>query len=91
MFSWYKNAKVCIAYLEDVDHRDRDLEKAFRNNVWFTRAWTLQELPSPGKVEFFDYQCHAIGGREARAGLIEAATGVPSRFCFDKNCLSNTP
>lgn len=77
MFSWYKNAEVCLAYLEDVDHFNVDFEQAFKNTVWFTRAWTLQELLSPSKLDFYDCKWHAIGNRESQAKLIQSVTGIP--------------
>nr|POE59398.1 vegetative incompatibility protein het-e-1 [Quercus suber] len=42
MFDWYRNVRVCIVYLPDVE-RPSDIV-ALRNSVWFKRGWTLQEL-----------------------------------------------
>ena len=45
MFRWYRDAKVCYAYLEDVAiNSHEDSMVAFRKSRWFTRGWTLQEL-----------------------------------------------
>lgn len=43
MFTWYKTASVCYAYLNDVLPLDPFLnETAFSHSRWFTRGWTLQ-------------------------------------------------
>jgi hypothetical protein len=48
MFKWYENAAVCYAYLSDVRENEAvsldEKDSSFRNSVWFTRGWTLQEL-----------------------------------------------
>jgi hypothetical protein len=48
MFSWYRLSSATIVYLSDVTD-----EKSFRNSVWFTRGWTLQELIAPRLVWFY--------------------------------------
>ncbi|EGN92307.1 hypothetical protein SERLA73DRAFT_147444, partial [Serpula lacrymans var. lacrymans S7.3] len=48
MFTWYQNAKVCIAYLGDVTG-PRD----WHRSEWFSRGWTLQELLAPQRLKFF--------------------------------------
>lgn len=52
MYRWYADAKVCYAYLPDVEDRDHP-ESEFANSRWFTRGWTLQELVAPSDVVFF--------------------------------------
>src|SRR6187402_1883263 len=62
MYRWYKNSRVCLAYMADV-HRDASVgekvvEEAnslrkypqFQTSRWFTRGWTLQELIAPSNV-----------------------------------------
>src|SRR5262249_8258217 len=51
MFKWYRNAKVCYAYLVDVQAAD---PASFEKSRWFTRGWTLQELIAPKRLIFFD-------------------------------------
>ena len=43
MFNWYKQAKVCYAFLLDVDWsaEAKDPIFAFEHSRWFTRGWTL--------------------------------------------------
>ncbi|KAF9889966.1 hypothetical protein FE257_006840 [Aspergillus nanangensis] len=63
MYSWYENAQVCYAYLEDVS-RDVDPNKpgsAFERSRWFTRGFTLQELIAPHDVVFFSDDWVEIG------------------------------
>jgi hypothetical protein len=49
MFQWYKHAKVCYVYLEDVDANGSNLQDA----RWFTRGSTLQELLAPDSIFFY--------------------------------------
>ncbi|KAF2216119.1 hypothetical protein CERZMDRAFT_29498, partial [Cercospora zeae-maydis SCOH1-5] len=49
MFKWYRNAVVCVAFLEDVSEFDLGIMARSR---WFTRGWTLQELVAPRTVVF---------------------------------------
>lgn len=61
MYEWYKDAEVCMVYLEDVPGLTEpgmsvDSEEwltAFENGRWFTRGWTLQELIAPKKRVYF--------------------------------------
>jgi hypothetical protein len=40
MYAWYRNAKICYAYLEDCDQSKAE---SFANARWFTRGWTLRK------------------------------------------------
>jgi len=48
MFKWYRNADICIVHLAD----SLDSQQ-MKNDVWFTRGWTLQELLAPLSIKFF--------------------------------------
>ena len=48
MFNWYRNSKICIVHLANTTYL-LDL----RQDPWFTRGWTLQELLGPKRVKFF--------------------------------------
>ena len=48
MFSWYRNAAICIVYLAQTN----DLRNLVHDR-WFTRGWTLQELLAPRHLKFY--------------------------------------
>jgi hypothetical protein len=52
MYRWYKNAKVCYAYLGDVtaaqNVQEANWASLFARSKWFKRGWTLQELIARG-------------------------------------------
>lgn len=89
MFSWYRNATRCYAYLTDVSvgqdgsdsmgkHPSANLwESAFRNSRWFTRGWTLQELLAPESVEFFSREGTCLGDKTSLRLVIQEITGIP--------------
>ena len=76
MFSWYKKAKICLAYLEDVNSGP-DNEDSFKRTVWFARSWTLQELIAPEHTDFFDGEWTHIGSKASSASLITEMIGIP--------------
>ncbi|KAL8388029.1 hypothetical protein RB595_009504 [Gaeumannomyces hyphopodioides] len=55
MFSWYRDADVCYAYLVDVPGAP------LAQSRWFTRGWTLQELIAPFETIFFSGEWQRIG------------------------------
>lgn len=84
MFRWYKNAERCYAYLSDVVWaEDESSLEAFRQSVWFTRAWTLQELLAPSNLIFFDKRWEAIGTKRDLLAPISAATGIGDCYLED--------
>ena len=61
MYRWYGNARVCYAYLHDVDSSsfptEKDDGKYHKSNgwpEWFSRGWTLQEMVAPRNLQFFN-------------------------------------
>lgn len=54
MYAWYRDAKVCYAYLDDVESNEdpTNTGSSFRQSEWFRRGWTLQELIAPTSVVF---------------------------------------
>jgi len=83
MFSWYENASICYAYLEDVfigDSPDSipNIELKIENSKWFTRGWTLQELIAPIKVHFFDKHWVEIGNKSNLLDLLSRVTTIPT-------------
>ena len=90
-YSWYEAAKVCYAFLHDVDS-DEDPStagSAFRSSVWFTRGWTLQELIAPRIVIFFASDWKSIGGKHGLASVIQKRTGIDESALIHTRPLSS--
>ncbi|EMT73612.1 Vegetative incompatibility protein HET-E-1 [Fusarium odoratissimum] len=71
MYSWYKKAAVCYAYLKDVQYRPE-----VRGSEWFHRGWTLQELIAPKSVIFFSRDWNPLGTKVTLRPLISSITGI---------------
>ncbi|KAM7218546.1 hypothetical protein V8F06_006150 [Rhypophila decipiens] len=87
MYMWYKNARLCLTYLSDVNVAENDLASAspgqssFSRSRWFSRGWTLQELISPRIVLFYNRHWEYITDRYSAAYEIRERTGVsPDHF-----------
>ncbi|KAJ6192357.1 hypothetical protein J3E72DRAFT_399374 [Bipolaris maydis] len=79
MFRWYRDAARCYVYLSDVsDQPLLKAELALKNSRWFTRGWTLQELPAPSIVEFFSREGTKLGDKLLLAKEVREVTGIPS-------------
>ncbi|PMD47006.1 HET-domain-containing protein [Hyaloscypha variabilis F] len=77
MFSWYKNAVVCFAFLSDfTSGGQRIVLDDLRKCRWFKRGWTLQELIAPKNLLFLDEEWNPIGTKEDLAQDIENITGI---------------
>ncbi|KAF9474487.1 hypothetical protein BDN70DRAFT_815594, partial [Pholiota conissans] len=48
MYKWYRDSSVCITYLAQTTHVSH-----IRDDLWFTRGWTLQELLAPPRIKFY--------------------------------------
>lgn len=77
MFRWYQQSFLCLVYLSDVDSSSKDARAAFRNSVWFTRGWTLQELIAPRTIEFYDSQWRCMGDMDALRRVVSETTSIP--------------
>ncbi|OAK97137.1 HET-domain-containing protein [Phaeosphaeriaceae sp. SRC1lsM3a] len=90
MFKWYRDAKICITYLQDVELASPVPQRAgpsifFRLNShspseWFSRGWTLQELIAPREMRFVDMNWNAMGTKHSLATEIENITGVSASY-----------
>ena len=78
MFRWYEQAKVCFAFLSDLELRDNTYD--FSTCRWFSRGWTLQELLAPPEVRFFDKFLKRVGSRRSLAYDIASAAEIDSRY-----------
>ena len=90
MYRWYRNAKVCYAYLHDVDGSSfptkQDKKKYFKSNgwpEWFSRGWTLQEMIVPSDIQFFNKNWQPIGDKKRFARPLRWITGVPEHILAD--------
>lgn len=82
MFKWYRDSTACYVYLSDVPSASEqtsqsDKQPSFKNNRWFTRGWTLQELLAPKNVVFFSMDGTRIGDRCFLAKEIARETSIP--------------
>ena len=90
MYRWYANARICYAYLHDVDGSSFPTEqecgkypKLKGRLEWFSRGWTLQEMIAPRNLQFFNKNWQPIGDKKGLAGTLKAITGVPEHILVD--------
>lgn len=88
MFRWYRGAKVCFAYLNDVQSAPKKQGvDVFRSSnsehdysIWFSRGWTLQELLAPQNLEFYDAQWQLIGTKKDLAPALQQITRIKTTY-----------
>ena len=89
MYRWYANAKICYAYLHDVDGSfpaEGDNRKYPESNgwpEWFSRGWTLQEMIAPRNLQFFNKNWQPIGDKKGLAWALQQITEVPQHILTD--------
>ncbi|KAF4628707.1 hypothetical protein G7Y89_g9445 [Cudoniella acicularis] len=87
MYRWYQKAKICYAYLEDVDvEQGGEIgsgDSDFGRSRWFTRGWTLQELLAPKEVVFYGKDWKSIGRKSEIAEVISKITSIPRHIVKD--------
>jgi hypothetical protein len=85
MYKWYARAKVCYAYLNDVESTQdpRDKRSSFKKSEWFKRGWTLQELIAPKSVLFLAKDWVQIGSKRSLADVVEAITKVDEKVLVE--------
>lgn len=96
MFKWYRDAEVCIVYLEDVAKPDRgdhitasDVARtAFATCRWSTRGWTLQELIAPANIRFFFSDWTLMGEKVEFLTELSDATGIPIYVLEERRLVS---
>ena len=85
MYRWYRDAEVCIVHLAETGSFED-----FKDEPWFRRGWTLQELLAPKRVMFYNrnWDSLSVGNvhpAESRndkedwriLGAISGVTGIP--------------
>jgi uncharacterized protein YerC len=82
MYRWYQKAKVCYAFLDDVEtpNNVEELTLSLWRARWFTRGWTLQELLAPSQVSFFSRDWQFLGTRFGLAHDISSVTRIPEPY-----------
>ncbi|KAI0543569.1 hypothetical protein F4679DRAFT_568214 [Xylaria curta] len=91
MYQWYQNAKVCFAFLADLNPESGPYESTLPQCRWFTRGWCLQELIAPQHVEFFDVNWKYVGSKAEMACLISEITQIDAQVLIDNNLVSSVP
>ena len=87
MFHWYKESVVCYVYLYDVPmgcpclsdlHGAQRIQwtKTITSSVWFTRAWTLQELLAPPFLVFCSVHWKRICSLHDIVDSVSQSTGI---------------
>ncbi|KAI0418623.1 heterokaryon incompatibility protein-domain-containing protein [Xylaria grammica] len=89
MYRWYKEAKICYTYLEDVSwpagsrldraRPNEGLPSSFLTSRWFSRGWTLQELIAPRTLVFYSKEWSSIGSRHSLQDTIVKITGISAQ------------
>lgn len=98
MYAWYANSSLCIVYLRGLETLDE-----LKENVWFTRGWTLQELLAPEFLIFYKDDWKPLDsdnvGKEKAVNdklnvkirpILEETTGIRSLFLDGFYPKSNT-
>ncbi|KAI1268275.1 heterokaryon incompatibility protein-domain-containing protein [Xylariaceae sp. FL1019] len=101
MFRWYRDAKLCITYLSDVQNIHRRSQRGlhvfgnsndgqhYHLSRWFSRGWTLQEMLAPSELEFYDMEWNFIGTKKDLAAAISEVTGISTPFLAGQLQLSD--
>ena len=81
MFWWYRRAKICYTYLEDVsiDASTIIQQTSIRKSKYWTRAWTLQELVAPENVVFYATNWDRLGSKSDFHVLLKSITGIEEK------------
>lgn len=81
MYRWYRDSEICVVYLGASSFLD-DL----KDDPWFKRGWTLQELLAPTKIKLYGRDWTPINSSraihndkadESVRRVIEEVTGIP--------------
>ena len=88
MFSWYFEAGICYAYLEDIPS-SLTAEREFTNSEWFRRGWTVQELIAPPVLLFLSQDWSIIGHKSRFAKVLESSTGIDASILLHDKKLAD--
>jgi hypothetical protein len=87
MFTWYRAAEVCYAYLADLDVASPNTsEHSISRCRWFTTG-CLQELIAPRELYFYDWNWVFVGTKKGPRDFLTQVTKVDKRILEDSNLL----
>ncbi|KAM5545467.1 hypothetical protein V8D89_000505 [Ganoderma adspersum] len=87
MFTWYRKATICYAFLADVP--EDDFHERLPHSRWFTRGWTLQELIAPRHLVFLTSEWKTMGTKATLAFEVERITGIDYLVLLDRQSLDD--
>ncbi|KAI0448247.1 HET-domain-containing protein [Xylaria acuta] len=73
MFKWYRDAKVCITYLSDVQKHEPNVDAPGLECI-------DSELLAPQEMRFYDKDWKFIGTKMTLAPVLESTTGIDTRY-----------
>ncbi|OTA55160.1 HET-domain-containing protein [Hypoxylon sp. EC38] len=76
MYRWYENADRCYVYLKNTSNPVSGSLILGKEEDWFRRGWTLQELIAPKQVVFYDRRWQSLGDKTSLKGIIFGITGI---------------
>ena len=90
MFKWYRDAKVCYAFLADL-RPESSYTTAMRDCRYWTRGWTLQELLAPKDLRFYDSAWNFVGTKTNMQSTVRRITRISSSALEDCKNLVDIP
>lgn len=106
MFMWYADADRCYAYLSDITETYMNFKQSYNadapvmpdlmaaeivDSLWFTRAWTLQELIAPRHLTFYDASFRRLCTKTDIPRRIEEIHRVPVEVLVNRDRLWTIP
>ncbi|KAF4838825.1 Vegetative incompatibility protein HET-E-1 [Colletotrichum tropicale] len=76
---YFRRATICFAFLVDLPcGASLPCKETWARCQFWTRAWTLQELILPSKIQFYDAHWHLRGERSSESlySIISGITGI---------------
>ncbi|KAH8878509.1 HET-domain-containing protein [Thozetella sp. PMI_491] len=83
-----KRRRINTANSYDTQLKEFPWQAEFRQSLWFTRGWTLQELLAPALVEFYSRGGTLLGTKSSLEQSIRDVTRIPVK-ALRNNCLSD--
>ncbi|KAK1988043.1 hypothetical protein LZ30DRAFT_700659 [Colletotrichum cereale] len=90
---YFQAAALCLAYLFDLPcETARPREETWKQSLFWSRAWTLQEILLSPRIDFYDSQWHLRGdsSSDTLSALLSRIMGVDTDVIAKKNTVDNT-